>query len=754
MAHVSMLGFSFLSLIGDLISGLFAIIPQVMYLLYASIASLLDVLQLMVRKFAGLDVYYVNGAETSGDVLRDFFEGIVGINTRYSVLNTVFWALIVFGAMVLVLTTILAIIRAHYNYDEKKSNPITIITQSFKSLCLMAIVPVLSIFGIRLLELTLQTLDQLTTYSGESTISAIYESDAVNNLKSVNVGGTVYYSSFDFLNEQEWTNTSSFSGMLFEIAAFDANRVRMGKYEPTSNSNTKDFDNCGIFYSTKEGDLKENVATQIDYAFKNCLTLNSKHTVRLKGESIAVIGSSLNFGPSAIFAMGLIGVEHFSKFNVGLVWYYYDLWAFNFFLGFAGVATIFGLLVNIVFGLMKRIILCVALFLLGSPIIGISPLDSGNGFKSWKKTYISYLIACVSTIVGMNLFFLISTVLYEISFFNVVFLDKLFNIIVILAGLTMVKKFIALLSSFIGAADLNSEGEKTKKAVAENAMKGASGALAMSRVGMGLAKFNFGTALGKGSVGNLITGGKLNQGLGFVGGKIKGAVGAVKGAVTNTLMGNNALGKKLAKVMDNGIVKNALGYLGIGGLSKGEASQNVTTSKKDDKNLKGLHYTETETVDAEGNLMKDEKGNQIYNIEFANKEDAQVYALRKNMKGIGKNVLNTAGQVFKCAGSLLGFDKALEAAVKAGLTDELKGTFQFGAHVAGRDDVVEQMKSGEFAKDFMDGEFKGIFQTAKDKKKTGKKKEEKKKQQIDDAASDSILAANAIFKLTEKLKGR
>ena len=751
MARVSMLGSiikSLINIVADLVSGLFAIIPQIMYLLYASMASLLDIVQLFIRKLAGLDVYYVNGVETSGDVLRDFFEGIVGINTRYSVLNTVFWALIVFGVLVLVLSTILAMIRAHYNYDGKKSNPREIIVQSFKSLCLMAVVPVLSVFGIRLLELTLQTLDQLTTYSGESVVLSMYEDEAIQKLDSVNVNGTVYYSSFDFLGDQEWTNTSSFSGMLFELAAFDANRVRMGRYEATNNENSTYYDNCGIFYKGQSDDLQEDVAAQIDYAFRNCLTLKNKHTVRLRGESAVVIGSSFNYGESAMFALGLINVKHFSKFNVGLVWYYYDLWLFNFFIGFAGVISLFSIVINIIFGLMKRIVLCVALFLIGSPIIGISPLDSGNGFKNWKKTYMSYLIASVSTIVGMNLFFLISGVLYNISFFNAKFLDKLANIIIVLAGLTMVKKFVALLSSFIGAADLNSEGEKTKKAVAESAMAGAKGFLSMARVGMAIGKLNFGSSLP-----NLISRGKAKGLLGKAGGWVKEKVGAAKEAIAQTLSGDNKVGEFLAKALDNGIVKGVLGYLGVS-LPPGKAPQDVTITDKDRKNLSGLSYTETAAVDENGNEKKDENGNQIYDIKFNDENSARKYAMRKNVKAMGKNLLDMAGNAFSCIGSAIGLDSALEAAVKAGLTDELKKTAQFAAHTAGRDDIAEKMKAGEMFKDFMDGKFKGIFQTKKDKKKADKKKEEKKKAQIDEAVTDSIQAVNAIIRLTETLNKR
>ncbi len=119
MANFSMLS-SIWTKIGDILSGFFAIIPQTMYFIYTSMASLLDMFQFVFRKLAGLDVYYVNGTEKSGDIIVQFIEGILGINNHYSALTTVFWSLVIFGVIVLVLMTIFTIIKAHYNYDAKK----------------------------------------------------------------------------------------------------------------------------------------------------------------------------------------------------------------------------------------------------------------------------------------------------------------------------------------------------------------------------------------------------------------------------------------------------------------------------------------------------------------------------------------------------------------------------------------------------------------------------------------------------------
>ena len=148
--YISLLG-SFSKRIEEFFTGIFAFIPQVIYFLYTCFMSLLDVLQFIVRKLVGLDVYYVDGQAISGDIVSDFISGVLGINgnaPRYSALSTVFWSLVVFGCILLVLTTIITIIKNQYSYDAKKSHPMNIVFSSIKTFFLMAIIPLRCVFGI------------------------------------------------------------------------------------------------------------------------------------------------------------------------------------------------------------------------------------------------------------------------------------------------------------------------------------------------------------------------------------------------------------------------------------------------------------------------------------------------------------------------------------------------------------------------------------------------------------------------------
>ncbi len=522
MQSVSMMG-SLFDKIVDFFVGFLAFIPQFIYFLYASIASFLDLLQFLVRKLAGLDVYYVDGqpVEGSGDIVLSFIKGILGIDKSptYSAVSTVFWSLIIFGVILLLVTTIIAIIKAHYNYDANKSSPMTILFASIKSLATMAIVPIVALIGVYLANMLLRTLDGITSSSSTSVLSSVFEEKAKDKFKAgEDSQGNLCYSSFDYFSVSSYSNTPTFSGMLFEVAGYSCNRVRLGDYSIINQEvSSSKWDNMGVFYvASGSSDQREKLAKQIDYAFSNNLTLATPwSSVKLEGtDDAGVLWSSLRFGLSATFMAGLYNVETFSKYNVGLVWYFYDLWAFNWILGFVGIiicATMFG---NIIFGLMTRLLQLIALFIVFPALIGIMPLDEGNAFASWRKQFVSDVLMAFGAVVGMNIFFLILPFFQTISFFNNSFLDGIMNMIIVIAGLTLIKKFIGLVSGFIGGTDANKEGETTRQDVTASAVKGVAGTMGAAKLGIGMISPMFGgmksgfKALGN-KLGNTKTGQKI-----------------------------------------------------------------------------------------------------------------------------------------------------------------------------------------------------------------------------------------------------
>ncbi len=507
--QISMLG-DWLAKIADFFLGIFAFVPQTIYFLYASIASLVDVLQFLIRKLAGLDVYWVTNSagekeQQTGDMVVSFIRGILGIDKvqGYSAITTVFWSLVLFGVILLFLSTIIAIIKAHYNFDANKSSPMKIVGGSLKYLATMAIVPAVTLMGVYLSSVILSALDSVTSSAGSASIAGVFESGAIPRLQPGETStGYTTYSSYDYFSAGSYTNNPTFSGMIFKVAANSVNRVRRKDYrlvksqQPVASGNIHvPWETFSIFYSDAQDDeiCREEIATQIDYAFANNLRLMDGVTVSLIHNDDAHLSNSYILF-SAFYAGGLINVTSFSKYNVGLVWYFYDLWGFNWILAFFGGVIVAVMLGNIVFGLMTRLLQIFALFLIFPALIGIMPLDEGQAFQSWRKQFMSDILMAFGAVVGMNIFFLILPFFNSISFFGNVFLDGIMNMFVIMAGLTLVKKFIALTSKFVGSESANDVGQTTRQEVTASAMKGVTKTFQAGQIGTKLLKPAIGAA--------------------------------------------------------------------------------------------------------------------------------------------------------------------------------------------------------------------------------------------------------------------
>lgn len=465
-------------------------IVKVIYLIYTAIASCLDLLQCVMRKLAGLDTYWINGnAYTKQDPVLSFIYGMLGFDGygQYSALSTVFWSLAIFGVIVLVISTIVAIIKSHYGEDSNKTNPLTYVYTAVKAVFTFAIVPVAVVLGIYLSQFLLQTLDNITGgYVTEDTLKGIYGSTATEKFEGSSENG---YSHYDFFGYGPETTSTTFSGMLFRVAGYDANRVRMG----TININSDDVKNHYLHnvFNQDQSVVPSGVtneqwtAYQIDFAFMNNLYLEGRiyaGTTYSAAQDVVLSIASVDFFKMVGSSPG------FSKYNVGLIWCYYYLWNFNFFVGFASIIISFGLLTSIILGLMARLIQSAALFLIYPAVLGLAPLDEFGAFKKWRGEFMGYILMAFGSIIGMNIFFLILPYVEEFNWFgwpNAIDLpSKIINTLIIIVGLLAVKSFIAFVSSLIGGKDARAEGDGMKKELSDVSQKAGKGLMLAAGVGL------------------------------------------------------------------------------------------------------------------------------------------------------------------------------------------------------------------------------------------------------------------------------
>ncbi len=540
MNHISVLNSAF----ADILGGLIDIIPKLIYFMFAAFASGVDAMQALIRKLAGLDTYYVDNAPVANqDPLTEFVYGILGIGDSapvYRGLNTVFWSLAIFGLIILVVSTIIAIIKSHYNEDADTTNPWKYIYTALKSIFTFVLIPIVVVVGMQLSTFVLKTLDNITGGQASSeSLRGIYGAQATEIFHGEVMAGDdeKVYGNYDLFGLGTPTSSTTFGGMLFKASAYSANRARRGEITISGYQGITyqgkiifgDASNCTAYSSLQtSSDRLEYIAYQVDYAFSNCLELESGgisyidmvNSVRADSEAVRY------FKAFDLFRLEGSSVNRFAKYDISLVWLFYNLWTFNYVVGFGGAVTLLGIILSIIIGLMMRLIKGAALFLVYPALLGIAPLDNFNGFKSSMKTFLQQILMAFGAIVGINLVLLILPYLQNIAFFNIGVVDTIVNLVLLIAGLMMAKDFITMMSGFIGGADAAGTGEGLKGGMAGAFKKGAS---ITAKAGMMGGKAMYRT--GKFAV-------KAGVGLGKGVAKVGGAVGKTIAAKTSAVRAN------------------------------------------------------------------------------------------------------------------------------------------------------------------------------------------------------------------------
>ena len=514
---------------GDMLLNLFACIPKLMYLLATSFLSILDVLQLLVRKLAGLDSYYIDGELQSGDIVEDLITGIV--TNRYPALNNVFWSFIILGVIILFVTTIIALIRNEYTPEKDGSNSKSkVMGRTFKAVLTFCIVPIATMFGVYLCNVVLQAMDSVS--SGQTAASIALDTDLLRH-ETINVGGREVeaWSCYNLFGTRIYTTTTPFSGLVFKVGAYNANRVRTTQGTDLEYSGsgtitgTRDFyallqmttdgaTNMGGLFTGGANDHEE-VATKIDEAFANNVVLLTPQVVNYPDGYIAshnLVSFDLITGAQTLWLQSGKSVDSLNRFNTALVWYYYDLWNFNIILAFGAGIIMIAIFINIIFGLMRRIIECVALFLISPSLAAIMPLDDGNAFKKWFSKFVGKILSAYGAVIGLNLIMIILPYITTINFFNIPLVDTIIDTLFVIVGLVIVKSFMKMLSELIGADDAQSMGDDVAKQVGQRSaqalkLTGAAAGVALAstailpRAALGL------TGMGAGAIARAATNG-------------------------------------------------------------------------------------------------------------------------------------------------------------------------------------------------------------------------------------------------------
>ena len=427
------------SFIVNIITGLLAHVGVSLYnALILPLYIIADGVFIVFRKFAGLDTYSYGGEYIQGDVVLSLIND--------PVVQNVFWSLVILGIVLLIISTIIAVIKSEMaTFEEKSKNTKSkILVKALKALVNMFMVPTVAILGIFMGNAVLKSLDQATNGTGENI---------------------------------------AVSGMVFKAAAYNCNRAR--RNIEFAEDLMKDGPNS---FGIIKGVTQEEIALSLDNAFASNTVIDWQKLeipdINIFSNDIVVYAHVLGL---TLFSYGSIYLPRYSMsvYDSCFVAYYYDLLSFNYLIGIVVLVFASYVLLVTAIGLVKRMFKLTMLLVIAPPIAAISPLDDGKALGKWRGEFIGSTLSAYGTVVGLNLFILLLGPLQKINFFAVstgnedanliingltgALLNPLIQLLILCAGLIFFKEMPKMLGGLIGAEDAFGEGAKAAGELAKKA---------------------------------------------------------------------------------------------------------------------------------------------------------------------------------------------------------------------------------------------------------------------------------------------
>lgn len=414
----------FTTLVNSLASIVITPIAGILYTLQIGFFLLMDCIQMIFRRIAGLDVYYYAGEEQTGDPVLDFIMDPTVLGVFFSVL--------IVAIILLFVTTFVAIVRSEIT--ERGANPKgPIFGRALRSILYFVMVPVVSILGIFMANVFLKTLDMATNP----------------------------------------TEKDSLSAMVFQAAAYDGNRARNNA--DLAAAFAADF---GLSSSMSQADI----ANAIDDAFGAGAERETNFPSNPYDQDY-MFTLTLTLSTSAMY---LFKTYNYCCFP--MVYYYYDLlFGYDYLIGFIGGFIACSILLSTCLGCIQRIFELTILFVISPPIIAMMPVDNGSKYNSWRGEFIKRVMALYGPIIGLNLAFMILTIIGNYSMFPDTATYALFNRLVkmffMIVCLISVKEFSGMISGLIGSSDALAQGEGKKEATTKMASKIGTAGVQMAKMG-------------------------------------------------------------------------------------------------------------------------------------------------------------------------------------------------------------------------------------------------------------------------------
>lgn len=430
--------------IGNFLSGVFSIIPKLMYFIISCVMSLIDLCQVAFRKLAGLDPIMISNEVYTGDSVYKLITDAL-FTGRYPAIRTVFWALIILGIFMLFITSIVAVAKVEYAPDKDKGNSKAGVVKNFlKALFSFAIIPCACLFGMWLSNSLIGVIDTATAFSStpESTITTYYDkwsgsdSTADTNNELLNSRESSYYA-YNIFGLRIPTTSEPFSASIFRACAYGCNRIR------TNDNYFLELSEAETLGILQNFDNKEEAANVIDTGFainaklKGTFNLNTSISDKYFSDwSEWISFDGWNYS----------GITELSKYNVNAVFYFYNLWSFNYIVGYVAVMSIGKSFYTFVLFLMQRLFEIAGLFVLSPIATALMPLDNGEALKQWRQTFVTKFALMLIMVLSLNLVTPLLAIAQNIKMFGVPIVDYLITTFFLIACLNAVSSMNAMLT--------------------------------------------------------------------------------------------------------------------------------------------------------------------------------------------------------------------------------------------------------------------------------------------------------------------
>ena len=430
--------------ISGFILDVLSFLPKLLYFFAACLLSVGDFFQAGFRKIAGLDPIIVSGEKITGDSLFTIItNSVTGIGGgKFSALSIAFWSLIILGVLLLIIFTIIAVIRIEYMPDKEKGNSKTnIIKNALIGIANIAIIPIACLFGLFLGNQMIVIIDDLTSRisTSQADIYQYYDkwtSASTNPMLVTNESETFF--AYEIFGEIIPTSSEPYSGMVFKASAHSSNRFR--KYgeeyltQIKSSGTSLGFLNDG---TVNEPELAANI---IDIGFG--MSAKLKNTPA-SGYTLSSSGISNEYYREGLFNFigKTSGIKNFSKYNVKMVWFFYDLWSYNYIVTFVAMILIGKLYYSFCLMLMARTVEGFALFIFAPIAASLMPLDN-SALGRWRKQFVGKYLLILAMVFGINILSPLLQIFQQFKFFNLAVLDYLVYTLFIIAGLNAANSII------------------------------------------------------------------------------------------------------------------------------------------------------------------------------------------------------------------------------------------------------------------------------------------------------------------------